>query len=195
MNIHARPHAALIDALSARLGRQHVLLEAEDMAGHLIESRGYYRGAATAVVRPANTEEVAFVVRECAAAGLPVVPQGGNTGLVGGGVPYGGVVLSLARLDRIREVDPVNATLTVEAGCILQNVHAAAAEADLLFPSRCRLKGRAASAAIFRPTPAAPASCATAIRANWCLASRWCWPTAGSGTASPACARTTPAMT
>jgi len=134
MNIHARPHAALIDALTARLGGQHVLTEAQDMAGHLVESRGYYRGAASAVVRPGSTEEVAFVVGECARAGVAVVPQGGNTGLVGGGVPYGGVVLSLARLDRIREVDPVNATMTVEAGCILQAVRAAAADADLLFP-------------------------------------------------------------
>ena len=67
-------------------------------------------------MRPRDTAEVAFVVEQCAAAGVPIVPQGGNTGLVGGGVPYGGIVLSLARLDRIRAVDPVNATMTVEAG-------------------------------------------------------------------------------
>jgi FAD/FMN-containing dehydrogenase len=134
MNVHARPHAALVDALAARLGGQHVLVEAGDMAGHLTESRGYYRGSASAVARPANVEEVAFVVRECAASGVPVVPQGGNTGLVGGGVPYGGVVLSLARLDRVRDLDPVNATMTVEAGCILQSVRAAAESVDLLFP-------------------------------------------------------------
>ncbi len=68
--------------------------------------RGLYRGAALAAVRPRDAQEVAFVVRECARAEVPVVPQGGNTGLVGGGVPHGGIVLSLARLDRIREVDP-----------------------------------------------------------------------------------------
>ena len=138
MNIHARPHAALVDALAARLGRQHVLVETEDMAGHLTESRGYYQGTASAVARPANAEEVAFVVRECAASGVPIVPQGGNTGLVGGGVPYGGVVLSLARLDRVRELDPVNATMTVEAGCILKNVQDAAAHLVTVY-SRSRI--------------------------------------------------------
>jgi FAD/FMN-containing dehydrogenase len=147
MTVHTKPPAALVDALARRLGRTHVLVEPADMEGHLIESRGLYRGTAMAVVRPATTEEAAFVVRECAGAGVSVVPQGGNTGLVGGGVPYGGVVLSLMRLDRVREVDPVNATMTVEAGCILQNVHAAAAEADLMFPlslpseGSCRIGG------------------------------------------------------
>jgi FAD/FMN-containing dehydrogenase len=147
MTVHTRPHAALLDALAARVGHAHVLAEAGAMEGHLLESRGLYRGTALAVVRPGSTAEVASVVRECAAAGVPIVPQGGNTGLVGGAVPFGGIVLSLARLDRIREVDRVNATMTVEAGCILQNVHAAAGEADLFFPlslpseGSCRIGG------------------------------------------------------
>ena len=91
------------------------------------------------------------MVGECAQAGVAIVPQGGNTGLVGGGVPFGGLVLSLARLDRIRELDPVNATMTVEAGCILQNVRAAAGETDLLFPlwlpseGSCRIGGNLAT--------------------------------------------------
>jgi FAD/FMN-containing dehydrogenase len=137
----------LLDALAARLGRTHVLTDPGQMAGYLVESRGLYQGSALAVVRPADTEEVAFVVRECAAAGVPIVPQGGNTGLVGGGVPFGGIVLSLARLDRIREIDPVNATMTAEAGCILQNARAAPAEHGLLFPlwlpseGSCRIGG------------------------------------------------------
>jgi FAD/FMN-containing dehydrogenase len=121
------------------------------MGAYLVETRGLYRGEAAAVVRPANVEEVAFVVRECAAADVPVVPQGGNTGLVGGGVPQGGIVLSLARLDRIREVDPVNATMTVEAGCILKTVQDAASAADCLFPlslaseGSCRIGGNLAT--------------------------------------------------
>ncbi|WP_188311880.1 FAD-binding oxidoreductase [Salinarimonas soli] len=134
MTIHASPTAGLVDALAARLGRAHVVTAETDLAGHLVESRGLYRGHALAVVRPGSTEEVAFVVAECARAGVPVVPQGGNTGLVGGGVPYGGVVLSLARLNRIRALDPINATAVVEAGCTLKAVQDAAEAADRLFP-------------------------------------------------------------
>src|SRR5918995_2275398 len=150
---------ALIETLAARLGAAAVLTEAGDMAGHLVEARGLYTGEALAVVRPRDRDEVAFVLRECASAGVPVVPQGGNTGLVGGGVPFGGIVLSLARLDRIRELDAVNATLTAEAGCILQTVRAAASDADLLFPlwlpseGSCRIGGELAANARGGHTP------------------------------------------
>jgi FAD/FMN-containing dehydrogenase len=146
MNFHTAP-PQLVDTLASRLGAAHVLTAEADLAGHLVEERGLYRGAALAVVRPRDTAEVAFVVGECARVGVPVVAQSGNTGLTGGGVPYGGVVLSLARLDRIRAVDAVNATLTAEAGCILKNVQDAAAEADCLFPlslaseGSCRIGG------------------------------------------------------
>src|SRR5215208_6637799 len=141
----------LLERIGTRLGRQHVLTDAGDMAGYLTEARGLYRGTALAVVRPADTAEVAFTVRECAGAGVAVVAQGGNTGLVGAGVPFGGVVLSTARLDRIREIDPVNATMTAEAGCILQNLRAAPAAHDLLFPlwlpseGSCRIGGNLAT--------------------------------------------------
>ncbi len=121
------------------------------MAGYLVEPRGIFQGRALAVVRPGSTDEVAFVVAECARAGVSVVPQGGNTGLVGGGVPHRGIVLSLARLDKVREVDAVNATLTVEAGCILKSVQEAADAAGLLFPlslaseGSCRIGGNLAT--------------------------------------------------
>ena len=142
---------SLLDTLASRLGAAHVLTEAADMAAHLVEERGLYRGTALAVVRPRDTAEVAFVVGECARAGVPVVAQSGNTGLTGGGVPYGGVVLSLSRLDRIREIDAVNATVTAEAGCILKNVQEAASAADCLFPlslaseGSCRIGGNIAT--------------------------------------------------
>lgn len=142
---------ALIDVLKARLGETHVLTAPGDIDGYLTESRGLYRGQALAVVRPRDRDEVSFVMQECAKAGAPVVPQGGNTGLVGGGVPYGGVVLSLTRLDRIREIDPVNATITVEAGCILKAVQDAASDAGYLFPlslaseGSCRIGGNLAT--------------------------------------------------
>ncbi len=74
---------------------------ASDMEGYLVEQRGLFRGATPAVVRPGSTEEVAFVVKTCAEAGIPIVPQGGNTGLVGGQVPFGALLLSLGRLNKV----------------------------------------------------------------------------------------------
>ena len=122
--------------------------EAAPMAPYLAEPRGLYRGSAAAVVRPAATAEVAAVVAACAEAGIAVVPQGGNTGLVGGGVPAdGAIVLSLERMRAVRALDPVNFTVTVEAGCVLAEVQAAAAAADRLFPlslgaeGSCRIGG------------------------------------------------------
>ena len=110
---------------------------ADDAASYLEDQRRLYRGRAALIVRPASVGEVAEVVRLCAAAQIPIVPQGGNTGLVGGSVPFehgGEIVLSLSRLNHIREIDPLNDTMTVEAGCILANVQQAAAAADRLFP-------------------------------------------------------------
>src|SRR5690606_11648413 len=77
--------ADLLDNLAARLGREHVLTAPTDIAPHLAEGRGLYRGTTAAVVRPHDTEEVAAVVRECARRRVAIVPHGGNTGLVGGG--------------------------------------------------------------------------------------------------------------
>jgi FAD/FMN-containing dehydrogenase len=151
MATQAIDSTALIRTLTARLGPGSVLTEAGDMGGYLVETRGLYQGQALAVLRPRDLDEVAFAVRLCAEAEVPIVPQGGNTGLVGGGVPYGGVVLSLARLDRIREVDAVNATITVEAGCILKSVQEAADRAGYLFPlslaseGSCRIGGNLAT--------------------------------------------------
>src|SRR5690242_7369580 len=104
---------------------------------YLTEARRLWRGATRLVVRPASTAEVAAVVRLCAEAKLPIVPQGGNTGLVGGGVPPEdghNIVLALGRMNHIRAIDPINFTVTVEAGCILAQLQQAAAEADRLFP-------------------------------------------------------------
>ena len=95
------------------------------------------KGRALAVVRPGNTQEVAAVVKTCAAHGTSIVPQGGNTGLVVGGVPDASgtqVVLSMTRMNAVRAIDPANLTITVEAGCVLQNLQAAAEQAGFLFP-------------------------------------------------------------
>lgn len=126
---------ALLAALRAAVGEAHVLTEG-DLSAYELDWRKRYRGKSLAVVRPRSTEEVATVVRVCAEHHTPLVPQGGNTGLVGGSVPDASgsqVLLHLGRLDRIREFDPANLTLTVEAGCILQNVQAAAEAEGLLF--------------------------------------------------------------
>lgn len=151
MAIQSDAGKALIETLVGRLGEASVLTDAGSLEPYLTEARGLYRGDALAVVRPRDCEEVSFVVGACARAGVPVVPQGGNTGLVGGGVPFGGVVLSLTRLDRIREIDGSNATITVEAGCILKTVQDAADEAGYLFPlslaseGSCRIGGNLAT--------------------------------------------------
>ncbi len=111
--------------------------EPADMAPYLTDHRDLYHGGCEAVVRPANREEVAEVVRLCAGAKISIVPQGGNTGLVGASVPLeegGGIVLSLLRMKRVHEIDPLNNTLTAEAGCVLADLQAAAKDADRPFP-------------------------------------------------------------
>ena len=126
----------LIESLRHIVGAPHVLTEG-DLSAWEQDWRRRVRGKALAVVRPASTQEVAAVVKACAAAGAPIVPQGGNTGLSVGSTPDTSgreVVLSLTRMNAVRALDPDNLTLTVEAGCILQNVQEAAERAGLLFP-------------------------------------------------------------
>jgi FAD/FMN-containing dehydrogenase len=131
----------LLDRIAQRIGAHYVLTAPEDMAPYLVEERGLYHGTAPAVLRPGSTEEVAFIVAACHAAGVRIVPQGGNTGLVGGQMPAGEMVLSLSRLDHIRNVDPVDMTMTVEAGCILDVVHDAAEAVGCLFPLHIASQG------------------------------------------------------
>jgi len=127
----------LVATLSGIVGSGQVLTEAADLAPYLTDWRGRYQGVARCVVRPGNTAEVAAVVGACAAAGAAIVPQGGNTSLCGAATPDGeggAVVLSLGRLNRMVAVDPLNNTISVEAGCTLAAVQAAACAADRLFP-------------------------------------------------------------
>ena len=128
--------AALLTALRERLGEAHVLSDG-DLSAWELDWRRRWRGRALAVVRPADTAQVAAVLQLCARHGVSAVPQGGNTGLVGGGVPDTSgtqLLLSLSRLHRIRDIDAANLAMTVEAGCVLQAVQHAAADAGLLFP-------------------------------------------------------------
>jgi FAD/FMN-containing dehydrogenase len=129
--------AAALARIKEIVGAKGWIADAPGMAPFLAEERGLYRGAARLVVRPGSTEEVAAVVRACADAHLPIVPQGGNTGLVGGAVPWEdgrAIVLSLQRMNRVRAIDPLDHTITVEAGCILAEVQKAAEQVDRLFP-------------------------------------------------------------
>ncbi len=126
------------------VGAAHVLTAAAETQPYLTDWRKQYSAAAECVIRPGSTEEVARVVAVCAGEGVAVVPQGGNTGLVGGSVPTGTrreVVLALGRMNRIRMLDRLNDTATVEAGCVLAAVQAAAADAGRLFPLSLAAEG------------------------------------------------------
>lgn len=128
---------AALEQLKAIVGPSGAVTDAAEMAPYLVDSRDLYHGATRVILRPSNTGEVAAVVAICAAAGIAIVPQGGNTGHCGGAVPSAGgdeIVLALSRMNRIRDVDAVGHAMVAEAGCILATVRDAAAAADLLFP-------------------------------------------------------------
>jgi FAD/FMN-containing dehydrogenase len=134
---------SLFDDLRAIVGAAHVLNEG-DLSGYELDWRKRYRGRALAVVRPGSTAEVAAVVRAAGAHGVPIVTQGGNTGLVGASVPDGSgtqLLLNLTRLNRVRAIDAANLTMTVDAGCVLQQVQEAAAAQGLLFPLSLAAEG------------------------------------------------------
>nr|MDT0667000.1 FAD-binding oxidoreductase [Micromonospora sp. DSM 115978] len=118
--------AAFVVALHGAVGVDHVLTDPELTAGYAVDWTGAYRGRAGAVVRPADAAQVRQVVLTCAEHRVSVVPQGGNTGLVGGSVPYGAaagaVVLSLRRLDAVHEPDPAAGLVTAQAGATLAAV-------------------------------------------------------------------------
>ncbi|MDP5008927.1 MAG: FAD-binding oxidoreductase [Glaciimonas sp.] len=136
-----------IDFLTAcmhAIGKAYVLTSDADKAAYLTDQRQRVTGLAIAVIKPDNTEEVAAVIKLCNQFKVPVVPQGGNTGLVYGSVPDNSgnaIVLSLTRLNRIRAVDTINQTMTVEAGCILQNAQEAAQAVDRLLPLSLAAEG------------------------------------------------------
>ena len=133
----------LIPQLRSAIGAANVLTEG-DLSAYEMDWRRRARGKALAVVRPGSTEEVAAVVRACAAAGTPIVPQGGNTGMVVGSTPDDSgraVVLNLTRMNRVRAIDAGNLTITLDAGCVLQNVQDAAESAGFLFPLSLAAEG------------------------------------------------------
>ncbi|WP_181705838.1 FAD-binding oxidoreductase [Chthonobacter rhizosphaerae] len=148
------PTADLIARFAALVGPGHALTDPADQARYLVEWRDLYRGETPVVLRPGSTAEVAAILRLAQRTGTAIVPQGGNTGLVGGQTPVPGageVVLSLERLNRIRSVDAPGNAIVVEAGVTLQAVHEAAEAAGRLFPltlgsqGSCRIGGNVAT--------------------------------------------------
>jgi FAD/FMN-containing dehydrogenase len=136
----------LLDAIRAVVGASGLLTDAADTAAYSEDWRKLYRGRTPAVVRPATTRELAEVMKLCAASGTRLVPQGGNTSMVGGAVPAedgSEIVLSTARLNRIRDIDPVDLTLTIEAGVTLKAAQLAAAEVGCLLPLSISSEGSA----------------------------------------------------
>src|SRR5688572_13347636 len=130
--------------LAEIVGARNVLTGPAETKPYFTDWRRQYSGTAECVVRPASTEEVAAVVAVCGREEIAIVPQGGNTGLVGGSVPTGAhreIVLSLSRLNRIRALDRLNDTITVEAGCVLAAVQKAADDAGRLFPLSLAAEG------------------------------------------------------
>lgn len=129
--------AQLRDALLRIVGEKGFIEDAHDKQPFVTDWRGLLVGGAGAVVRPGSTEEVSKVVRLCHEHGVAIVPQGGNTGLMGGATPWPahtGIVLSLGRMNRVLDVDPVGYAMTVEAGCVLQTLQEIAAEHDRFLP-------------------------------------------------------------
>lgn len=127
----------LIARFAAIVGDRYAVRDDADIAPYLIEQRGLFPGISHLVLRPGSVEEVSAIMRLATETSTAIVPQGGNTGLVGGQMPDRSgsqIVLSLSRLNRVREIDPLSNTITAEAGVILQNLHTAADEVDRLFP-------------------------------------------------------------
>src|SRR5918994_6446527 len=129
--------AALLDRFAGIVGEAHALRSDADIAPYVTGRRGLYPGRTPLVLRPGSVDEISRIMRLATETGTPIVPQGGNTGLVGGQMPDGSgheIVLSLSRLNRIREIDVQSNTVTVEAGVVLQTLREAADAADRLFP-------------------------------------------------------------
>lgn len=123
-----------LEKIEQIVGPAGMITDPADMETYLEEQRGLFRGETPCVVRPGSTEEVSQVLAACYAENVAIVPQGGNTGLCGGAVAAGELIVSLSRMNKVRAVDPVNFTMTVDAGCVLADLQNVADGHDRLFP-------------------------------------------------------------
>src|SRR5712691_4769914 len=131
------PSMDTLDALVRIVGEEHAIRDADGMAPYLVEWRDRYHGKAALVLKPGDTQEVAAILARAHATRTAIVPQGGNTGLVGGQIPFETgheVVVSLGRLTHVRDIDLGGNTMTVEAGLVLAQAQSVAASAGRLFP-------------------------------------------------------------
>ncbi|MBB6482938.1 FAD-binding oxidoreductase [Rhizobium lusitanum] len=144
------PSSDLLDRFAAIVGEKHTVRDQAEIAPHLVENRGLYHGASPMLLKPGSVDEVSAILKLASETGAAIVPQTGNTGLVGGQTPREGgsdIILSLERMNRIRDIDPVGNTIVVDGGCILAEVHKAAAEHGRMFPlslgseGSCRIAG------------------------------------------------------
>src|SRR5664279_4524901 len=125
----------LISRFRNIVGDKYAVTDAADIAPYLTEERDLFHGRSPLVLRPGSTAEVSAICKLATEHKIALVPQGGNTGLVGGQTPHNGeVVVSMRRLDKIREIDPASNTMTCEAGVVLQVAQTAARDVDRLFP-------------------------------------------------------------
>ncbi len=144
MNTHVRPPLPpeLLARFAAIVGERHAITDPLAQEAYLVEGRGLYHGRTPVVLRPSSVEEVAAILKLANETATAIVPQGGNTGLVGGQIAFDGeVVVALTRLDRIREVDAASGTMTCEAGVVLVKAQEAAAAVDRLFPLSLAAEG------------------------------------------------------
>ncbi len=129
------PTSDVLAQFAKIVGPKHAVIDPVVLAPHLIEGRGLYQGRTAMMLRPGSRDEVVAILKLANATKTAIVPQGGNTGLVGAQIPFDGeLILSLTRLDKIREVDPASNTMTCEAGVVLQKAQDAATAVDRLFP-------------------------------------------------------------
>jgi FAD/FMN-containing dehydrogenase len=135
--------ASVLAALKSSVGDKGWSDDAHELAPHLDDWRGRYKGHSPLLLKPATTQEVSDIVRICAEANIAMTPQGGNTSLCGAATPQGEVLINLKRMNRIRNIDPANDSMTVEAGCILETVQNTAKDADRLFPLSLGSQGSA----------------------------------------------------
>jgi FAD/FMN-containing dehydrogenase len=144
------PSPSILDRFAAIVGEKHVFRQAADIAPFLVENRGLYHGASPMVLKPGTVEEVSAILKVATETGIPIVPQTGNTGLVGAQTPRDGgcdIVVSLVRMNRIRDLDSTGNTIVVDGGCILADVQKTAAAHGRIFPlslgseGSCRIGG------------------------------------------------------
>lgn len=185
------------DRFAEMIGAANVLTSPDDQAPYLTEWRDLYQGVTPMVLRPGSTEEVSAVMTYAYQNDLKVVPQGGNTGLVGGQIPQetgDEIVLSLSRLNKVRAVDPAGFTITAEAGVVLETLQNEAENVDRLFPLALGAQGSCQIGGNISTNAGGTAVLAYGNTRDLVLGLEVVLPTGRSGTASEPCARTIPVM-